>query len=47
MLEIRLFVVALQQFKVGQNPVHLLLVVILAMFAPSQDGIKNMERSIE
>ena len=40
MLQILHFVVALQLFKFGYNPIHLLS-VILAVFSPSQDGFKN------
>ena len=43
MLEIRLFVAALQRFQVGQNPMDT-LTVILAVFAPRQDGIINREK---
>ena len=43
MLEIRLFVAALQRFQVGQNPMDT-LTVILAVFAPRQDGVINREK---
>ena len=41
-MEIRLFLAALQRFKVGQNPLY--LTVSLAMCAGNKDGAKDHGR---